>query len=421
MVFCARPHPWFIYVQTKLDMTTPIKALIGVLAVVVVFLLIPRILSMLYPLLFICGLGIGGMIVYQLVSIIKEDSFEYSVADLLPTKPATPAASPPVIKLLPREEAIILEWAAEYLNTGNPQAATSKLEKISPNFRNHPDVLEMQYKVYLREKRWRAALDTARKYSQVAPDKVNGWLAQAACLHEMEMTEPALDTLIPLVTMFPSEHLVPFDIARYAARLGRLEEAHQWLNRAFTIGGKSKVLKKVLTEPDLEPLRHHLGQRAFVRKLISGGQTGADRAALDFALSRGIPHGGWCPHSRLGEDGSIHTRYNLTETPSSGYLQRTEWNVRDSDATVIFSSSAIITGGTLRTAECAEKLRKPCLKLHRDGSPAQDAAQLLAFIQANNVKVLNVAGPSASKDPQIAEFVHATLEVAYASRLKSVL
>lgn len=402
-------------------MTTPIKALIGGLAIGVAFLLVPWISSVLYPLLFVCGLGIAGMIVYQLVAILKEDSVEYSMADLMPNKPTAPVASPPVIKMLPREEAIILEWAAEYLSTGNSQAATSKLEKVSPVFRNHPDVLEMQYKIFQQEKRWRAALDTARKYSQTAPDKINGWIAQAACLHEMEMTEPALDTLIPLVTMFPNEHLVPYDIARYSARLGRLEEAHQWLNRAFTIGGKAKVLKKVMGEPDLEPLRHHLGQRALVGKIISGGQTGADRAALDFAIGRGVPHGGWCPHTRLGEDGSIHTRYNLTETPSSGYLQRTEWNVRDSDATVIFSSAETLTGGTLRTAEYAKELRKPCLQLHRSGNPAQDAAQLLAFLHTNNVKVLNVAGPSASKDPQVAEFVHAMLEAAYFSRLKSVM
>ncbi|MEX0610513.1 MAG: putative molybdenum carrier protein, partial [Pirellulales bacterium] len=69
--------------------------------------------------------------------------------------------------------------------------------------------------------------------------------------------------------------------------------------------------------------------------IISGGQTGADRAALDFALEHEIAHGGWCPRGRLAEDGPIAPRYNLQETPSRKYSQRTEWNVRDSDATVI--------------------------------------------------------------------------------------
>ena len=75
----------------------------------------------------------------------------------------------------------------------------------------------------------------------------------------------------------------------------------------------------------------------MIEKIISGGQTGADCAALDFAIEHGIPHGGWCPGGRLAEDGPIDARYQLKETPSANYTQRTEWNVRDSDGTVVFS------------------------------------------------------------------------------------
>ena len=98
---------------------------------------------------------------------------------------------PPGLAPLPS----IPEWVAEYLDAGNTQAASGKLERISPVFRSHPDVLEMQCKIFQQEKRWRAALDTARKYSQAAPEKVNGWIAQAVCLHEMDLTQTALDTL----------------------------------------------------------------------------------------------------------------------------------------------------------------------------------------------------------------------------------
>jgi len=76
-----------------------------------------------------------------------------------------------------------------------------------------------------------------------------------------------------------------------------------------------------------------------IAKIISGGQTGADRAALDFAIERGMPLGGWCPAGLKSEDGPIDRRYQLKETPSIGYVQRTEWNVRDSDGTVVFSIS----------------------------------------------------------------------------------
>src|SRR2546428_7239726 len=99
----------------------------------------------------------------------------------------------------------------------------------------------------------------------------------------------------------------------------------------------------------------------MIEKIISGGQTGADRAALDFAIARGIPHGGWCPRGRLAEDGVISDRYQLTETPSANSAQRTEGNVRDSDGTVIFSIGPKLTGGSKQTAEFARQHRKPCL------------------------------------------------------------
>ena len=81
---------------------------------------------------------------------------------------------------------------------------------------------------------------------------------------------------------------------------------------------------------------------AGIEKIVAGGQTGADIAALDFAIERSIPHGGWCPLGRKAEDGTIDPRYTLKETPSSGYVQRTEWNVRDSDGTVGFSIAPVL-------------------------------------------------------------------------------
>ena len=73
----------------------------------------------------------------------------------------------------------------------------------------------------------------------------------------------------------------------------------------------------------------------MIEKIISGGQTGADRAALDWAIASGVPHGGWCPKGRKAEDGPIPSCYTLTESPSANYLQRTEWNARDADGTAV--------------------------------------------------------------------------------------
>ncbi len=96
----------------------------------------------------------------------------------------------------------------------------------------------------------------------------------------------------------------------------------------------------------------------MLEKIISGGQTGVDRAALDAALQCGFPCGGWCPKGRRAEDGRIDDRYPLSETPKRRYQQRTEWNVRDSDGTLILATGEL-TGGTLLTARLAEEYERP--------------------------------------------------------------
>jgi hypothetical protein len=148
--------------------------------------------------------------------------------------------------------------------------------------------------------------------------------------------------------------------------------------------------------------------------IISGGQTGADRAALDFAIEHGFSHGGWCPAQRRAEDGEIPAQYLLQETPSSHYAQRTEWNVRDSGATVVFSIRSRLTGGTRLTFELARRLGKPVLHLSREEAVIPVAAdRLRAFINERRVKTLNLAGPRASQEPEIGAFVQAVLMAAF--------
>ncbi|MGE3807588.1 MAG: putative molybdenum carrier protein [Gemmataceae bacterium] len=137
----------------------------------------------------------------------------------------------------------------------------------------------------------------------------------------------------------------------------------------------------------------------MLRKIISGGQTGVDRAALDAALELSFPCGGWCPQGRRAEDGPIPARYPLQETPWWGYPQRTEWNVRDADATLILIADEL-AGGALLTRELAERMSKPqrVLKL-----PVADVRALWTWLEANEVKTLNVAGPRASEASMIYE------------------
>jgi hypothetical protein len=146
-------------------------------------------------------------------------------------------------------------------------------------------------------------------------------------------------------------------------------------------------------------------------KIVSGGQTGADRAALDWAIFHDVPHAGWCPKGRKAEDGRLSEGYQLTETPSASYPQRTEWNVRDSDGTVIFTISPKLSGGSKLTADAAKKLGKPFIHL----CPASYGAAgiLLRFVSEHQVKVLNVAGTRGSKEPEVGTFVKSVLEEAF--------
>ena len=145
-------------------------------------------------------------------------------------------------------------------------------------------------------------------------------------------------------------------------------------------------------------------------KIVSGGQTGADRAALDWAIRQGVPHGGWCPQGRLAEDGVIPARYELKETPEADYAQRTEWNVRDADGTVILSLQRELSGGSLFTSQVAVALGKPWLHLHRGLGVEPTAERLRVFLRAHQVRVLNVAGPRRSQEPEIGAFVEAVLQ-----------
>jgi hypothetical protein len=147
-------------------------------------------------------------------------------------------------------------------------------------------------------------------------------------------------------------------------------------------------------------------------KLVSGGQTGADRAALDWAVTNGLAHGGWCPKGRKAEDGTIARRYALSETPTDSYVERTEWNVRDSDGTVILSLSDSLTGGSKRTAELAEQYGKPWLHICKQ-SRADAGERLRQFVSSHDIRVLNVAGPRASTEPDVGDFVRDVLDQAF--------
>lgn len=136
-----------------------------------------------------------------------------------------------------------------------------------------------------------------------------------------------------------------------------------------------------------------------------------DRAALDVAIDLGIPCGGWCPQGRRAEDGTISERYPLHETQSLNYAQRTQWNVRDTDGTLILYQPPL-TGGTLLTKEYALRMRKPYFIAELGNDDL--ATLILNWIDTEQIRVLNIAGPRESQRPGIYKKAYTILNQVFA-------
>lgn len=145
----------------------------------------------------------------------------------------------------------------------------------------------------------------------------------------------------------------------------------------------------------------------LIDQIVSGGQTGVDRAALDAALALGFRVGGWCPRGRRAEDGVIAPRYPLAETPLAAYAQRTAWNVRDSDGTLVlvFDTASPGTKLTIDEAKAQDKAFKIV-----DLTASPQHLDVADWILENEIRVLNVAGPRESEAPGIYQAARAFLE-----------
>lgn len=154
-------------------------------------------------------------------------------------------------------------------------------------------------------------------------------------------------------------------------------------------------------------------RKLSVERIISGGQTGVDRGALDAALSLEIPHGGWCPRGRLAEDGCIPPRYQLVETQSAQYRERTELNVVESDGTLILFRR-VLRGGTELTRRLAVENNKPHLLV--DLAEPGKISVIREWLIAESIKILNVAGPRESSARGIAEESRQLLQLLFRGR-----
>jgi hypothetical protein len=180
----------------------------------------------------------------------------------------------------------------------------------------------------------------------------------------------------------------------------QFEEVKELLHDAeLVLPPKKRRLRSGRKVPDWLPLQ-----------ILSGGQSGVDRAALDWAISERIPHAGWCPKGRRAADGVLSCKYQLLETPSSGYRKRTVQNVLDSDATLIMTEGTLL-GGSKLTVELCQQYHKPYLVVDLSALTISSAAEVIRdWLIVVKVKQLNVAGPSESRNPRIYQFALTVLD-----------
>ena len=150
-----------------------------------------------------------------------------------------------------------LSAALGWLELGNPSEAGEEIARVSPEFLEHPDVLDLRWQICAAGRRWKPALEVAELLMEKAPDNASAWLHRAYALRRVEGggLAQAWDALFPAAERFASEPVVPYNLACYAAQLGRVEEAWEWVHKAIKAAGNTKHIKNMaLADADLEPL-----------------------------------------------------------------------------------------------------------------------------------------------------------------------
>jgi tetratricopeptide (TPR) repeat protein len=147
-----------------------------------------------------------------------------------------------------------LSAAEGWVELGDTAASKAELKRLAPQWLCHPDVLEVRWRIYARERRWECALAVARALIRVAPERCVGWIDQSYSLHEMQRTVEAWARLLPAAAKFPEVATIPYNLACYACRLGKLAQARSWLVRAIEIDGEGPVKRLARSDPDLQPL-----------------------------------------------------------------------------------------------------------------------------------------------------------------------
>ena len=168
------------------------------------------------------------------------------------------------MKPLPAPDSHYLRAAQGWLELGNDQEANEELERITPQLRAHPDVLEVRWHIYAKEAKWDACVDIASAIVKQAPESSFGWIHRSFALHVLKRTQEAFDYLLPVANKFPKVWTIPYNLACYCAQLGRLDECQAWFKQAMAIDEQT-VKRVALDDPDLKPLWDSLSGTLWTR------------------------------------------------------------------------------------------------------------------------------------------------------------
>jgi len=164
------------------------------------------------------------------------------------------------MKPLEPPDTLHLLAAQGWLELGNHIEANEELENITASLRAHPDVLKVRWEIYAAAKKWKATLDIAAALIQLDPDDPLGWVHRSYALHELKRTAEARDNLLCVVDRFPSSATMRYNLACYECQLGRLEQAKNWLKKAFALGDARAMKLAALDDPDVESHWKNIGK-----------------------------------------------------------------------------------------------------------------------------------------------------------------
>ena len=164
------------------------------------------------------------------------------------------------MKNLPHPDKRHLEAAEGWLGLGCFKEADEELTHLAAEYRAHPYVLEMCYKIYSESGKWEMAAETAQSLTEALPKNQWGYFYKAYALHELKRTREAYDTLKAVIRKFPKHQTMHFNLACYSCVLGDLKEAMQWLKKAINLPGEKNIREFALKDRDLEPLWKEIGE-----------------------------------------------------------------------------------------------------------------------------------------------------------------